>query len=119
MGQAGEENAGDAIEETDTPPAEDDGVTQLERVITVLETYCGDCHGTRARASGNVMGNLGYIDDLERLAEEGYVIPLGGGRSEIVVLMRSGSMPPRGASLRPSRADIQTIVDYIDAVPYW
>jgi hypothetical protein len=92
----------------------DESLTQKQQVEAVLERFCGSCHGAEARASGNVMGSIDYIEDIDRLAEEGFIIPLDAERSPIIRQMRDGSMPPERTRPRPTSADISVIAEFID-----
>lgn len=122
---AADEIEEDQLRDADQPPDADESPENTEpelaidRVKASLEEFCGECHGAAARASGRVMGNIDYISDLERLVDEGWLVPLGADESPLIQSMRNGTMPPRGTSPRPTPADIQEIVDYVDFTGYW
>lgn len=67
----------------------------------LLELYCGECHGAAARQNGTVQGDISYITDLDRLAEEGWVVPLDSSGSELIAILRAGTMPPPGTEPHP------------------
>jgi len=94
---------------------------ELQRQVTleVLETHCGACHGAEARATDNVQGDLGYLDDLDRVVERGLIVALESGRSRVVQVMLDGSMPPRGVEPRPSAAEIAAVRAFIDRPAFY
>jgi mono/diheme cytochrome c family protein len=100
----------------DEPSAEDLARAAAENV---LASNCGQCHGpalTPAQASAG----MNYINDMERLAEEGKIIPLNSGASRVIERMRDGSMPPTQSQLpKVSEADINTVVQFVDNPRFW
>jgi mono/diheme cytochrome c family protein len=113
--------------ETPDPPApggeeEDDlGPDALARAQAenVLASNCGGCHGpalTPAQASAG----MNYINDIDRLVEEGKIEPLNSAGSRIVERMRNGSMPPVQSGQDPvTEADINTVAQFIDNPRFW
>jgi cytochrome c553 len=120
---------GNPIPERDDPPAPapngggDDGddAEALARAAAenVLASRCGGCHGpalTPAQASAG----MNYIDDMERLAEEGKIRPLDSANSFIIERMRDGSMPPTQSQLdKVPEADINIVAQFIDNPRVW
>jgi mono/diheme cytochrome c family protein len=85
---------------------------------TVLETYCGACHGAAAIRSGNVQG-FADIEDIDALVARGWIVPLRSDQSLIVQVMLDGSMPPPGVEPRPTVTDIASVIDFIDNPIFW
>ena len=88
----------EAPDETD--PAEiDPGVSELElaraAAENVLRVNCGQCHGPQLSEAAARAG-MNFIDDIDRLVNEGKLIPLNAADSPVVRRMREGSMPPPG-----------------------
>lgn len=98
--------------EPDSPDAEEPFV--IAAAQNVLSSYCGACHG-RALTELQAAASINYIDDWSRLLEAGMIERCSPRRSRIVVVMRSGSMPPAGSGLPPvSDVDIGVVEDAID-----
>jgi hypothetical protein len=85
----------------------------------VLTTFCADCHGQRAIEDGNVQGGIDYISDIDRLVEEGWIIPLRSAESPLIQIVNEGSMPPPGVEPRPTNEDILILRRFIDAPLFW
>jgi mono/diheme cytochrome c family protein len=85
----------------------------------VLASNCGQCHGpalTPAQASAG----MNYINDIDKLVENGKIIPLSSTKSRIVERMREGSMPPVQSGLpRVTDADINVVAQFIDNPRFW
>jgi hypothetical protein len=98
--------------EPDSPDVE--GPFVIAAAQNVLSSYCGACHGA-ALTELQASASINYIDDWNRLLETGLIERCSPRRSRIVVVMRSGEMPPAGSSLPPvSDADIGVVEDAID-----
>ena len=91
-----------------------DGPFAIAAAQNVLSSYCGACHGpalTELQASAGI----NYIDDWSELIATGLIERCSPERSRIVVVMRTGRMPPPGSDRPPvSDADIGAVVDAID-----
>jgi mono/diheme cytochrome c family protein len=85
----------------------------------VLASRCGGCHGpalTPAQASAG----MNYIDDIQKLADEGKIIPLNSTQSRVIERMRDGSMPPTQSQLdKVPEADINIVAQFIDNPRFW
>lgn len=80
----------------------------------VLASYCGACHGS-ALTEMQASDSINYIDDWSRLLESGLIERCAPERSRIVVVMRTGSMPPASSDIPAvSDPDIGAIVTAID-----
>jgi mono/diheme cytochrome c family protein len=124
-----EDVAGNPLPPRDDPgpaPGDDPGddgqsAEDLARAAAenVLASRCGGCHGpalTPAQASAG----MNYIDDMERLAEEGKIVPLNSAGSRVIERMRDGSMPPTQSQLdRVPDADINIVAQFIDNPRFW
>lgn len=85
----------------------------------VLNSNCGQCHGTQL-APGQESGGMNYINDIDQLVENGKIQPLNSGASRVIQRMRDGSMPPPSAQLpRVTAADIDTVAQFIDNPRFW
>ena len=85
-----------------------------DEVGLILVYYCGDCHGEPPHDSAD---GIYYIDDIDRWAAEGKVIPGDGEGSRLVLRMREGSMPPITSDAPPMpAATVDRIADYIDSL---
>jgi mono/diheme cytochrome c family protein len=116
-------------EETTAPPDEvettdpDPGVSELElaraSAENVLRVNCGQCHGPQLTEAAARAG-MNFIDDIDRLVNEGKLIPLNAAESPVVVRMREGSMPPlNNDGPRPSDREIAQVADFIDDPLFW
>jgi len=96
--------------------AEDIARAQAENI---LAANCGGCHGP-ALTEEDASAGMNYIQDMDRLAEEGKLIPGDSRGSRIIQRMREGSMPPQNAN-RPlvSAAEIDTVAAFIDNERFW
>jgi mono/diheme cytochrome c family protein len=119
-----EDNNGvdDADEETTAPNIEDTtDPAALARADAenVLATNCGECHGSKLQLD-DASGGMNYIDDIDKLVENGKIIPLNSKESRIVERMRDGSMPP-SFSQKPRVTDqeIDVVAQFIDQPRFW
>jgi mono/diheme cytochrome c family protein len=100
----------------DEPSAEDLARAAAENV---LASNCGGCHGP-ALTPLQASAGMNYIDDLERLADEGKIIPLNSAGSRVIERMREGSMPPpQSLQDKVSDADINIVAQFIDNPRFW
>jgi mono/diheme cytochrome c family protein len=101
-------------------PPEEPTEFDLERAVAenVLRVNCGQCHGSDLDARV-AQAEMNYIDDIDALIENGKVVPLRPGQSPIVQYMLDGTMPPPGVAKRPTAADIQTVVRFIENPDFW
>jgi mono/diheme cytochrome c family protein len=99
-------------------PASPDELAEAQ-VENILMAYCGACHGPLLTPQ-EALGGIWFINDLEELAERGYVVPLRSAESRIVQVMRDRSMPPPSSGWdQPTEADIEVVEQYIDASGFW
>jgi mono/diheme cytochrome c family protein len=102
-------------------PVDQDDPAELARAQAqnILASNCGQCHGPALNETQASAG-MNYINDMERLAEEGKLIPGNSQGSRIVQRMRDGSMPPQtsGRPLVPA-AEIDTVAQFIDNPLFW
>jgi len=101
------------------PPPDSAEALARAQAENILASNCGQCHGpalTQAQASAG----MNYINDMQRLADEGKLIPGNSAGSRIIQRMREGSMPPP-ASLKPPvlDQDIETVAQFIDNPRFW
>jgi mono/diheme cytochrome c family protein len=110
-GDTGDVDTGDV----DTPPpASSEYDLQKAAAENILRANCGQCHGT-VLDEEDALAGMNYIDDLERLIEEGKVIGGNSAESPVITRMRNGSMPPASSNgPRPSDQDIDTVAAFID-----
>jgi mono/diheme cytochrome c family protein len=114
---ATDDNADDADDEDDLG----DGAEELARAAAenVLASNCGGCHGP-ALTEQQASAGMNYIDDMDRLAEEGKIVPLNSGASRVIQRMREGSMPPpQSGQPLVSDADINIVAQFIDSPRFW
>jgi mono/diheme cytochrome c family protein len=114
---------GDPIPRPDPTPAPDPGGSAEDiaraQAENILASNCGGCHGP-ALTEEDASAGMNYIQDMDRLAEEGQLIPGDSRGSFIIQRMREGSMPPPNAN-RPqvSAAEIDTVAAFIDNERFW
>jgi mono/diheme cytochrome c family protein len=85
----------------------------------VLASNCGQCHGP-ALDQQDASAGMNYIDDIQKLADEGKIIPLNSAGSRVVQRMRDGSMPPQQSQLpKVPDADINIVAQFIDNPRFW
>jgi len=106
---------------TTTAPAPDNSPEALARAqaTNILASNCGQCHGpalTPAQASAG----MNYINDMDKLAETGKLIPGNSAGSRIIQRMKEGSMPPlTSGKAKVSDADIDVVAQFIDNPRFW
>jgi len=108
---------------TRPPPDDDDDrpVTNLAKAAAenVLASNCGYCHGP-ALTDAQAKAGMNYIDDIDRLAAEGKIVPLSSSTSKVVQRMVRGEMPPQGSGYPAvTQSDIDTVASYIDNPQFW
>jgi mono/diheme cytochrome c family protein len=100
----------------DNQPPGGGGEYELQRAAAenILRANCGQCHGA-VLDEEDAQAGMNYIDDLERLIEEGKVIGGNSADSPVIRRMRDGTMPPAAsAGPRPSDQDIDQVAAFID-----
>ena len=85
----------------------------------ILASRCGGCHGPALTPEAASAG-MNYINDMDRLAEEGKIIPLNSKGSRVIERMTNGSMPPAQSQLeRVPQSDINIVAQFIDNPRFW
>ncbi len=80
----------------------------------VLAAHCAACHGPALTPAQSSAG-INYIDDWDRLIEVGLIERCAPARSRVVVLMRTGNMPPAMSGLLPvPEQDIAAVMEAIE-----
>jgi mono/diheme cytochrome c family protein len=101
------------------PDPNDPAALARAGAISVLESNCGQCHGPALNQTQASAG-MNYINDMDRLAEEGKLIPGNADGSRIIQRMRDGSMPPLTSGRpRVPDAEIATVAQFIDNPLFW
>lgn len=95
------------------PPSESE--TEAQIVEGMLGRYCGECHGVAAIRNGNVMSAFDFVEDIDELVANGYIVPLNADASPLFARIRRGDMPPPGVQPRPSQTEIRAFESFIDA----
>lgn len=89
------------------------------QVQNILLAYCGACHGPPLSPE-EALGGIWFINDLDELTEQGYIVPLISAQSRIVQVMRDGSMPPPSSGWGPvPDVEIDVVAEFIDAPLFW
>jgi mono/diheme cytochrome c family protein len=126
------DNGGNPIPDRDPPvqtpgdePADDEepggSPADLARAQAenILASRCGGCHGPNLTPQTASAG-MNYIDDIERLVDEGKIQPLNSAGSRVVERMRNGSMPPvQSGQERVPDNEINTVAQFIDNPNFW
>lgn len=111
------------VEEPERPRGPSPGLSMPTRPPLgpddVFRRLCGDCHGEEAIRAGNVQGGFDYIDNVDRLVEEGWIIALRSDDSPIIQMMEAGEMPPPGVEPRPTRGELAYLRSFIDQPAFW
>jgi mono/diheme cytochrome c family protein len=108
------ETGGGQNDPVEQEPVDSEYDLQKAAAENILRANCGQCHGA-ALNDDQVRAGMNYIDDLERLIDEGKVIGGSSDTSPIIVRMRNGSMPPPSSGLpAPSEQDIRQVASFID-----
>jgi mono/diheme cytochrome c family protein len=102
------------------PPQNRDNPAELARAQAqnILASNCGQCHGP-ALTPQQASAGMNYIDNIDRLVEEGKIVPLSSASSRIIQRMREGSMPPFATGRTVSDSDIDTVAQFIDNENFW
>ncbi|HYT89974.1 MAG TPA: c-type cytochrome domain-containing protein, partial [Gemmataceae bacterium] len=77
----------------------------------ILKVYCHRCHGE----NGSAKGKFSYVLDRDKLIARGKIVPGNATESELYQRVQSGEMPPSGKNPRPSKDDIATLREWIEA----
>jgi mono/diheme cytochrome c family protein len=102
-------------------PANPGSPEELARAAAenILAANCGQCHGP-ALDEDDAEAGMNYINDMDRLAAEGKLIPGNSAGSRIIQRMTDGSMPPvTSGRPRVSAADIDQVAQFIDNPRFW
>jgi hypothetical protein len=92
------------------PLRADEAASQLARQALDIRTrYCGDCHGGSKAAKGD----FGFVLNSRQLVAAKMIVPRDPERSELLVRIREGSMPPEGVHKRPSAEEMRTLASWI------
>jgi len=85
----------------------------------VLKANCGQCHGS-ALTPASAQAGMNYIDDIDKLVDNGKIVPLNSAQSRIIQRMERGEMPPVSANLPAvTDADINIVSSFIDNPRFW
>jgi mono/diheme cytochrome c family protein len=106
---------------TPVKPPDNQPVGNLAKaaVENILASNCGYCHGP-ALTDAQAKAGMNYINDIERLADEGKIVPLSSATSKVVQRMVRGEMPPQGSGYPAvTQTDIDTVAAYIDNQQFW
>jgi len=104
---------------TPTPPSGGDEIALARaQAENILAANCGQCHGS-ALTPLEASGGMNYIADIDKLVEEGKIVPLSSATSRIVQRMKEGSMPPFSTGRTVSEDDIETVANFIDEETFW
>lgn len=88
-----------------------EGDSLAGKAKAILHRHCAGCHG----GGKAVKGGFGFVLDRDRLVGRGLVMPGRAGESDLALRMQSGEMPPVSVKLRPSKAELDTLREWIDA----
>jgi len=108
-------------EPDDTADPGDQSAEDIARqaVENILASNCGQCHGP-ALSEADASNGMNYINDLDRLAEEGKLTPGNSADSLIIKRMRAGEMPPRNQGKQPvPPQQIDQVAAFIDNERFW
>ncbi len=89
--------------------AADGGLGQQAKAI--LQANCAGCHG----GGKAVKGGFGYVLDRNQLVSRLLIAPGQAGRSDLLLRIQQGEMPPPSVKQRPSAADLKILQRWIDA----
>jgi mono/diheme cytochrome c family protein len=121
-GCPGAEQPDDVVDgETPDDVEVSDSELELARAAAenVLRANCGQCHGPQL-SQASARAGMNFINDIDRLVNEGKIVPLASLQSPVVVRMREGSMPPLGTDgPRPNAQDIEVVADFVDNPLFW
>jgi mono/diheme cytochrome c family protein len=88
-------------------------------VENILASACGYCHGP-ALTEAQAQAGMNYIDDIDKLVEEGKILPMNSAGSRLVQRMVRGEMPPQSSGYPAvTEADIDKVASFIDNPRYW
>jgi len=117
-----EDDDGNAITPAPNPtPAGGGSAVDIARAQAenILAANCGQCHGPNLSETAASAG-MNYIQDMDKLATEGKLIPGNSADSLIIKRMRAGEMPPANQGKQPvSVAEIDTVASFIDTERFW
>src|SRR6266852_3928075 len=98
------------------PPAraaEADKTTLAAKAQEMLRTNCYRCHGQE----GTVEGGMNYVLDLKTLIARKKIVPGDPSKSRLFkrLLSTASPMPPEAEKVRPSKEDLATFKQWIEA----
>jgi mono/diheme cytochrome c family protein len=101
------------------PPSSDPAALAKAAAENVLAANCGQCHGP-ALTPQQAQAGMNYINDIDKLVQNGKIVPLDSANSLVVQRMKRGEMPPVSSGLPAvTDADINTVAQYIDNPRFW
>ena len=101
------------------PASSDPAALAKAAAENVLAANCGQCHGP-ALTPQQAQAGMNYINDIDKLVQNGKVVPLDSANSLIIERMKRGEMPPVSSGLPAvTDADINTVAQYIDNPRFW
>jgi mono/diheme cytochrome c family protein len=114
-GEIGGDQAGDDDDDDDPGLEGDEASRERCRVSTenakrLLESSCASCHGGGAASQGG----FNTVLDINAMIDTGKIVPEKPESSTIYAVLKSGVMPPRDVSDRPSSEDIAYVHDWIE-----
>jgi mono/diheme cytochrome c family protein len=104
-----------------TTPVTKDSPADLAKAAAenILNSNCGQCHGGQLTPA-TAQAGMNYINDIDKLVQNGKIIPLNSAGSLIIQRMERGEMPPSTSGKPPvNEADINTVAQYIDNPVFW
>lgn len=88
---------------------------ELNRLEAILARSCGRCHGAEVSPRYAAAG-ITYIADIEKLFNVGLLLPGDSGNSQVIQIMRRGTMPPSDAEEQPfSEEELRALEFFVDA----
>ncbi len=81
------------------------------RAQAILKAHCQKCHG----GNGAAKGSFGHVLDREKLVQRGQILPGNASASDLYRRVVKGEMPPAGKHSRPTKDEVQTLRQWIDA----
>ena len=93
------------------PPHVPDRPSLAIKAEAVLRKHCYRCHGQ----DGAVEGGFNFILEHEKLVSRRKIVPGKPDESSLYRRITSGKMPPASESIRPDKAELAILRDWIEA----
>jgi mono/diheme cytochrome c family protein len=111
------ESGAQAMEPPEPRASEDPSLSEVARMEALLLESCGTCHGPPSPEFCGTCDGLFFINDMQRLIDEGKIIPCDWAGSRLGQYISEGWMPPSSSGVPPmSATDQARLASFVDGM---